>query len=90
MADQILFDKLIYIDRLKRAGVTEDQARAHAEAMDEALREAVATKADIVALKSDITGLEHKIELAVRDMTIRTGLMAAAIVTILASIKFFT
>ena len=83
MADQILFDKLIYIDRLKRAGVTEDQARAHAEAMDEALREAVATKADIAALKSEL-------KLAVQDMTIRTGLIAAAIVTILAAIKFFT
>ena len=83
MADQILFDKLIYIDRLKRAGVTEEQARAHAEAMDEALREAVATKADIVALKSEL-------KLAVQDMTIRTGLIAAAIVTILAAIKFFT
>lgn len=54
MADQILFDKLIYIDRLKRAGVTEDQARAHAEAIDGALREAVATKTDIVVLKAEI------------------------------------
>jgi 2-phosphoglycerate kinase len=54
MADQILFDKLIYVDRLTRAGVQEDQARAHAEAIDEALREAVATKADIRDLKVDI------------------------------------
>lgn len=58
MTDQILFDKLVYMDRLKAAGIAEDQARAHADAMDEALREAVATKADLrnttVELKSDI------------------------------------
>jgi hypothetical protein len=28
MADQILFDKLAYIDRLKHAGIDETQARA--------------------------------------------------------------
>ena len=28
---EITFDKLVYIDRLKSAGVDEPQARAHAE-----------------------------------------------------------
>jgi len=82
MADQILFDKLRYIDRLVNAGIEREQARAHAEAMEDALRESVATKSDIAELK-------HTIELAVRDMTIRTGLIAAAVVGILATIKFF-
>jgi hypothetical protein len=62
MADTILFDKLAYIDRLKRAGIDENQARAHAET---------------------------KIDLAVRDMTIRTGAMLIALFAALASIKFF-
>jgi hypothetical protein len=44
MTDQILFDRLTYIDRLKRGGIGDEQARAHAEAMDAALRESVATK----------------------------------------------
>lgn len=57
MPDQILFDRLTYIDRLKRAGIAEDQARAHAEAMDDALREAVATRTDILVLKADIESL---------------------------------
>jgi hypothetical protein len=35
MADMILFDKLAFIDRLKRAGIEDDQARAHAEAMED-------------------------------------------------------
>jgi hypothetical protein len=44
---QITFDKLVYIDRLKSAGIDEPQARAHAEALDQALRESVATRQDL-------------------------------------------
>jgi hypothetical protein len=97
---QILFDKLAFIDRLKRADFTEPQARAIGEALDEALRESVATKADMTALRTelrtdmtalrtDMTALEHKIELAVRDMTIRTGAMLVLLFSALAAIKFF-
>jgi hypothetical protein len=97
MADMILFDKLAYIDRLKRAGIDDIHARAHAEAMDDALRESVATKAD---LRNEITRLENKIgsesarletkiDLAVRDVTIRIGAMLIALFAALASIKFF-
>jgi hypothetical protein len=89
MNEQILFDRLRYIDKLKGAGIGEDQARAHADAIDSALREAVATKSDIAALKSDIARVDAKIDLAVRDMTIRSGAMAAAIIGILATIKYF-
>jgi hypothetical protein len=93
MADQILFDKLAYIDRLKRAGIDEGQARAHAEAMDEALRESVATKSDIAAVENDIAAfradIEHKLEIAVRDMTIRMGGIAVVLFGALAAIKFF-
>jgi hypothetical protein len=82
MADQVLFDKLIYMDRLKAAGIAEDQARAHAEAMHEALRESVATKADLLALRTDLLALEQR-------LTIRMGVIGVAIVAILASLKFF-
>ena len=37
------FDKLAYLDSLKSAGVPEDQARAHAKALDDALRDTVVT-----------------------------------------------
>ena len=86
MADTILFDKLAYIDRLKRAGIDDNLARAHAEAMHEALRESVATKSD---LRAETLRVENKIELAVRDLTIRMGAMAIALFAALASIKFF-
>jgi hypothetical protein len=86
MSDQILFDKLRYIDRLINAGIGEEQARAHAEAIDDALREVVATRRDLADARS---GLEAKIELAVRDLTIRIGGLVAAGVALLAGIKFF-
>ena len=37
------FDKLAYLDSLKSAGIPEDQARAHAKALDDALRDTVVT-----------------------------------------------
>jgi hypothetical protein len=101
---ELLFDKLTYMDRLKRAGIDDDQARAHGEALEEALRESVATKADVAGVKADLANvraelkgdierlksdLENRIELAVRDMTIRMGVIAMALFAALASIKFF-
>ena len=35
------FDKLAYLDSLKSAGIPDDQARAHAKALDDALRDSV-------------------------------------------------
>jgi len=65
MPDTVLFDKLAYLDRLKRAGIEDDQARAHAEAMEDALRESVATKVDVATLgttiQSEVGRLETKI-----------------------------
>jgi hypothetical protein len=89
VSDQILFDKLRFIDRLTHAGVAEEQARAHAEAMEEALREAVATKSDVSAVSREVGRLDHKIDVAVRDMTIRTGGMLVALFAALAAIKYF-
>jgi len=51
----VLFDKLVYLDRLKSGGLEEVQARAHAEALDLALRESVATKQDVVELHHAIS-----------------------------------
>lgn len=48
------FDKLAYLDSLKSAGIPEDQARAHANALDDALHDAVATKDDLKAGLSEV------------------------------------
>ena len=50
------FDRLAYIDRLKAAGVAEPQARAMADGLDQALREEVATKSDLAALRAELQG----------------------------------
>src|SRR5215831_8560851 len=86
MSDQILFDKLAYIDKLKSAGISDDQARAHAEAMDAALRDSVATKFDIaelrLATKSDIAELRLEIATLKNELTLRVGGMLAGTIAI--------
>ncbi len=86
MPDTLLFDKLAYVDRLVKAGIDENQARAFSDALDEALKESVATKADV-------SRVEHKIDLLGRDLTIRIGGMFAAfyalVLATLAAFKFF-
>ncbi len=70
----ITFDKLAYLEKLKEAGIPEAQARAHAMALDEALKDTVATKHDIEILK--------------RDLTIRMGGMMFTAVGVLIAFKY--
>lgn len=69
------FDKLAYIDRLKAAGFAEPQARAMADGLDQALREEVATRSDIVALRSDFDLL--RVEIRSEFGALRGELLAA-------------
>jgi hypothetical protein len=71
----LTFDKLVYFQRLKDSGVPEEQARAQTEALDEALRETVATKHDLEILK--------------RDILMGVGVMLIGLGTFLASIGYF-
>ena len=61
----LTFDRLAYIDRLREAGFDEKQAPAHAEALDGAPRESVATKADVERLEAKIetTAANLKVEI---------------------------
>lgn len=64
-----MFDRLLYVDTLKSAGVPEDQARAHASALQTALLDTVATKDDIAILRTDINALRgdmEKLEISLR------------------------
>ena len=69
------FDRLAYIDRLKAAGFTEPQARGMADGLDQALREEVATKSDIAALRNEMGLL--RVELKNEFGAGLTGLRAA-------------
>jgi hypothetical protein len=87
---QITFDRLAYIDKLKSGGIDEAQARTHAEALDQALRDTVATKQDV---RDEASRLQHQIEIAVRDLKIWMGgiiiILFGALFGALASIKYF-
>lgn len=83
MTHQIIFDRLAYTDRLQRAGMSEAHARAHADALDAALRDGVATKQDIADVRSDL-------KLMKRDLIITMGVIAVALFTaLMTAIKFF-
>jgi hypothetical protein len=58
----LTFDKLAYVDRLKAAGIDEGQARALADGLDQALREEVATKTDIAAIRMEMVALRHELK----------------------------
>ena len=66
----ITFDTLRFAERLKAAGVPEAQAKAEAEALRDVLSEALdttlATRADIISVKSelkaDIVALDAKVD----------------------------
>ncbi|MGB0718912.1 MAG: hypothetical protein ACPGRX_00465 [Bdellovibrionales bacterium] len=70
------FDKFEYIEKLKASGVTKAHALAHAEALDAALKEKVATKFDL--------------EILGRDIKIWTGSLALVLFGALVALKFFS
>ena len=50
-----IFDTLAYAKKLKEAGVPENQAEIHAEAIAELIDEQLATKKDIQILEANVT-----------------------------------
>ena len=75
MTSQILFDRLAYVDRLKAGSFSEQQARAAADALGEALTETVATKADVAQLETKMetrfSELETKMETRFSALDVR-------------------
>ena len=87
----LTFDKLAYVDRLKAAGMGEREARALAEGLDQALREEVATKTDLTAVKTELAAdiAAVKTELAADIAAVKTELAAdiAAVKIDLAAVR---
>ena len=79
----IAFDKLAYVDKLKSSGLQEDQARAQAEALDTALRETVATKADIQRLETQIAETKSDVLKIVLPLLLAQVAIFAAVVKLL-------
>ncbi len=58
----LTFDRLAYIDRLTSGGIDEQQARAHAAALEAALGDSVATKSDVADLRRELRDVEVRLE----------------------------
>ena len=74
------FDSLGYAKRLRDRGVPNDQAEAHAEAARDFLMPELATKADVLAIKSDLLATEQRLRTEFRagitelQTELRTGI----------------
>ena len=55
------FDKLGFVDRLRRVGLTEDVARAIVDGVDQALQEEVATKSDLKEVQNELHAVEARL-----------------------------
>jgi hypothetical protein len=66
----IIFDRLAYIDKLRSSGIDDPQARAHADALDYALRDSVATRGDIDTVLTEIRLVESKIDVSAASLKV--------------------
>ena len=87
------FDTLEFVETLKAAKVPEEQAKAHAKAISQITDNTLATKSDLVAVKSDleksINTLRLEVKADLKDVVIKLGgMMFLAIGVILAGIKY--
>lgn len=78
----VTFDTLKYVETLKKAGVSDDQARAQAEALREVLDTEVATKQDLENMELKIYAHLEKstadiIKWNTGTLLVATGLFAA-------------
>ena len=84
---QATFDPLAYFEKLKGAGVPENQATVQVEAMqdviksyDDASRKALATKGDIQDVRNEIAETKHEIlKWMVTAMIAQTALLVGII-----------
>jgi predicted phage-related endonuclease len=70
------FDTLAYTQKLRSAGIANEQAEAHAEALKAALAETVATKQDVDAVRRDLKEVETALRTELKNVetAVRTEL----------------
>lgn len=89
----ITFDKLAYIEHLKTAGVDEAHARAHAFALDDALKDTVATKGDVKDVRNEISALRSDLKSEMRELELRMtikvgGMLFVAVGVLITAMRF--
>ena len=91
------FDTSSYAKRLRNAGISQEQAEAHAEAAREFVMGELVTKADLVSIKADLLATKADLQAMKADLqtamdtlslrlTLRLGVMLAAGLATLAAI----
>jgi hypothetical protein len=91
------FDTLGYAKRLREGGVPQDQAEVHAEAGREFVMAELVTRHDLAIVHNDLAVFRNDLDTLRRELegaierqslrqTIRTGVMLAASIAVLATI----
>jgi hypothetical protein len=78
------FDTLGYAKRLRSAGVTSEQAEAHAEAAREFIMTELVTKPDLLAVRSDLLLVKSELQATIDTLALRLtvrlgGIMVAGL-----------
>ena len=92
--NELAFDTLAYVKRLKSVGFTEEQAEAQAYVLKSLIEEKLATKKDIkeieASLKRDLkemeVSLKHDIKDLEKTMIIKLGAMVVVAISIVATL----
>lgn len=74
------FDKLAYVDALKSGGFTAEQARVHANALDNAMKDGLVTRQDLLATKIDLLKELEPIKTDMAVMKWGIGLILAVVI----------
>jgi hypothetical protein len=62
------FDSLGYAKRLRDGGVPQDQAEVHAEAARDFIMAELATKADVLAVRTDLLATEQRLQNSITEL----------------------
>ena len=87
------FDTLAYARALKGAGVPEQQAEAHAEALRDIVSDEVATKIDIASVKTDLAAVEANLKTDIAELKGEVNLlkwMMGFVLAMLAALLWLT
>ncbi|MBY6243703.1 CCDC90 family protein [Methylosinus sp. Sm6] len=87
----VAFDTLKFVEKLEAGGFTHEQAKAAAEAFAEATSQELATKSDLLVIRSDISAVRGGMRELELRMTVKLGgLTIGATGVLIAAMRYFT
>jgi hypothetical protein len=87
----VAFDTLKFVEKLEAGGFTHAQAKAAAEAFAEATSQELATKSDLLIIRSDISAVRAEMRELELRMTVKLGgLTIGATGVLIAAMRYFT